>query len=164
MYQYDVFHDGRIAGRAEAAEDGLYWNVRVRCAMPDGGILRACAENVTQRLPLGVLLPEGEEGLLTRRIPRSRFSFYPDTQLTLDTAPYWQDFSGLAAGWPLPGGRVCRCDGGATVLLPADAQRPFVCMPLFCFFSLVSRHGRRYWRLSLDAENNPVMPKDRPEG
>lgn len=163
MYRYDVFQNGCAVGTAEAQADGLYWSVRVRCT-PVQGIVRVSAENVMQRLPLGVLTPQPQALTLTRRIARSRFSFYPDTYLTLDETPRWQSFTQLAAGWPIDGARVCRTDGGAVVLIPVQEERPFACMPLFCFFQLVTREQTRYWMLELDGKNDPVMPQSCPQG
>lgn len=162
MYRYDVFQDGRAVGSAEVQSDGLYWSVRVRCA-PLQGIVRVRAENIMQGLTIGVLTPQADSLMLTRKIARSSFAFFPDTCLTLDSEPRWQNFTQRAAGWPLDGARVCRADGGATVLVPAQEAKPFVCMPLFCFFRLVTREQTRYWMLELDGENNPVMPNNRPE-
>ncbi|MGM9557836.1 MAG: hypothetical protein ACI3VP_06230 [Oscillospiraceae bacterium] len=159
MYRYDVYSGERAVGRAEVEEDGLYWRVRVRCAVIGGGIVRAAAENVAGRCTLGVLMPEKEVLTLTRRIARSRFSFFSDTYLTLDEAPHWTDFTADAAGWKLPGARVCRDGSGYAVYVPAETAKPFVCMPLFCFFGLVTRQNMPYWLMRLDAAHQPVMPQ-----
>ena len=163
MYRYDVFFEGSAVGKAEVEADGLYWQVRVACAPAGEGLVRASAENISERLMLGVLAPKDGTLVLSRRIARSRFCFYPDTELTLDETPRWSDFSGKAAGWPLAGARYRRMNGGFAVCVPADDGKPFVCMPLFCFFRLVTRQAKRYWLLELDEEYNPKMPDKLPE-
>ena len=163
MYRYDVSSGGRTVGRAEVEKEGLYWLVRVLCEPVSEAFLRVSAENISKHLPLGILIPQSGILTLERRISRSRFCFYPDTELTLDETPRWSDFSGKAAGWPLPGARYRRMNGGFAVCVPADDGKPFVCMPLFCFFRLVTRQAKRYWLLELDDENNPKMPNKLPE-
>lgn len=161
MFQYDVFQNGCAVGRAEVAADGLYWQVQMRCRPAKEAVVRASAENVCARAGLGVLMPEGGEMVLSRRLARSGFSFYPDTYMTLDAAPRWQEFSSRAAGYCLPGARVCRNkDGGATVLLLVDEAKPFACMPLFCFFALSARNGAQFWQLELSADGEPRMPQN----
>ena len=163
MYRYDVFFEGSAVGKAEVEADGLYWQVRVACAPAGEGLVRASAENISERLMLGVLAPKDGTLVLSRRIARSRFCFYPDTVLTLDESPRWDDFSGKAAGWMLPGARACRNDRGWLVYLPAARDKPFACIPLFCFFRLTMRQEKQYWLLELDGEMNPLMPEKLPE-
>lgn len=163
MYRYDVLFEGRTVGSAEIEADGLYWSVRVECALMGEALMRASAENVWQRLMLGVLTPVDGRLMLSRRIARSRFSFYPDTALTLDETPRWWDFTNRVAGWKIPGARCCRMGSGYAVYVPVEDAKPFACMPLFCFFRLVTQQEKRYWVLELDAEMNPLMSEKLPE-
>lgn len=163
MYRYNVSSGGRTVGRAEVEKEGLYWLVRVSCEPVSEAFLRVSAENINKHLPLGILIPQSGTLTLERRIARSRFCFYPDTVLTLDESPRWEDFSGEAAGWMLPGARACHKDGGWLICVPAMREKPFACMPLFCFFRLIMRQEKQYWLLELDGEMNPLMPEKLPE-
>lgn len=153
MYQYDVLWNNRQVGTAQAEQQGLYWRVCVRCELPEG-IYRVCAHNVDAQAKLGVLCPASEQMALEKRLSCSSFHFYPDTVLTLGEAPWWKH-AGLIDGWELPGAKVHEDE----LVVPYQKDAPFVCMPLFCFFRLITRQGRQYWQMALDADGRPKMPE-----
>lgn len=149
MYQYDVYCKNERFGTAEVEREGLYWHVVVRCEMPEG-IYRVFAQNVNSSQKLGVLSPEDGKMTLEKRISCSSFCFDTDTALTIGDAPWWQPVSQVD-GFEISGARV----HGNELLVPYEKDAPFACMPLFCFFRLVTRYGGPYWQMLLDADGKP---------
>ena len=62
---FDVFLDGRTAGKVDVRREGLYIRVNCRCTAPEGKIWRLFAGQKR----LGVLVPQGDGLVLETRVP-----------------------------------------------------------------------------------------------
>ena len=66
---YEVLLNDAVAGKVQVTQEGLYYRVRCRCAVPDDGIYRLVAVSDHGKENLGVVVPENDGYILNRKIP-----------------------------------------------------------------------------------------------
>ena len=92
MKQYDIYSGEETVGQAYVDREGLYYRIHCRCILASGVMHRVvvCCGEAEENL--GILVPEGDRYMLTKRIPIKRlgsgeFRFYamPKRQKTCGT-------------------------------------------------------------------------------
>lgn len=138
-----VLEEGRRIGVCSVEEMGLYWSIVCRCQRRSDRVERLyCGMR-----SLGVLEWDGETLSLNRRLSKASVPEFPPPDGILTLTPPWQ---GNIWDCPLPPGQQME----GKIWYPASEASAFPCMPLFCFFCLEERQGRRYWTIPKEAEKN----------
>ena len=74
MHQRDpIYHDGQVIGTAYIEKQGLYYKFKCVCQPKKPGLYAIYASNGNEKLKLGICVPEGENFVLTTRIPIKYF-------------------------------------------------------------------------------------------
>lgn len=172
MDKYPLFLDGHPAGELTAVREGLYTCFGARCHLPEG---LWCAWAVGERgdLRLGVLEPEGAEGVIRRRFsdrltaPLGRLLRGEARRLGAEEPERWEAADApeqlFRAPWlrrrlkGVQGALTRRADGRQYLALPYDKGRPFPLATLFCFARLREVEGRLYVVYAFDREDRPVF-------
>lgn len=138
-----VIHEEKSIGLCRVEDLGLYWDIACRCRRLSDRVERLYCGTRS----LGVLEREGEALRLHRRVSKASLPDFPPENGKLSLLPLWQ---GRIFDCTLPAGQLL--DG--KVWYPASPDREFPCMPLFCFFHMEQRQGRRYWTIPIEIEKN----------
>ena len=149
MLEYSVFEKDAKCGTVQAEADGLYWRVRARCEVETGQPRRLYARNGEQTLNLGVLMPEGDDWVLEKRVSARTFCFTEDTEISFDENG-WLPFSGELMGCPVENAKR----RGDRVAFPFEAEMPLPVMQLFCFLTPESVEGQPCLVLDLSKIEN----------
>lgn len=147
--EYPVMKQGRTVGTCRVEEQGLYWHIHCRCELLSDRVERLYWGSVR----LGVLEREGDFLTLDRRISRQSLPGFPPENGMLSLEPDLEPWQGTVLDCPMPGGYLKREPGRIKLLFPFSPERPFPCMPLFCFFEL----DGAYWSLPLDEAGAPQL-------
>ena len=91
---YDIFRGNEKIGKAQVKREGLYYCFRCVCSLTGGVICRLTATCGERMENLGVLLPDGDEFRLEKRLPVSRF---PTGELVIRAVPGNRDRAGFFA-------------------------------------------------------------------
>ena len=149
---FSVYGGGAVCGALTAAREGLYWALDVRCRAQAGVVrLYACAPDGA-RQSLGVLMPEGGELRLRRRVSASALPLTDGWRFTTDERE-----PVTAAGVTIPDGVIETQGCVRRLFVPYDEAAPFILMEYVCFFTIVRRAGRFFWTCALDENNTPVF-------
>ena len=149
---FSVYEGGAVCGALTAAREGLYWALDARCRAQAGVVrLYACAPDGT-RQSLGVLMPEGGDLRLRRRVSASTLPLTDGWRFTTDERE-----PVTAAGVTIPDGVIEGQGSARRLYVPYDAAVPFCLMEYVCFFTIVRRAGRFFWTCALDENNTPVF-------
>lgn len=143
-----VMYQGRSVGTCQVEALGLYWRLRCRCVLLSDRVERLYWGGVR----LGVLEREGDALTLDRRLSRQSLPGFPPEGGFLSLEPDLEPWQGKVLDCVLPQGFQKREGDQVRLLFPFSPDRPFPCMPLFCFFA---RNGP-YWQLTLNAEGQLV--------
>ncbi len=147
--EFPVIYQGKAVGTCEAEDQGLYWLLRCRCDLRSDRVERLYCG--VQRL--GVLERQGETLTMSRRLSKRTVPDFPPEDGRLFLEPSMTPWQGTVLDCRLPEGYQKREGDRLLLLFPFAWDRPFPCMPLFCFFT---RQGP-YWVLTLDAAGQPVF-------
>lgn len=79
-------------------------------------------------LCLGVLMPEGEDCVLHKRISARTFCFTEETEISFEKNG-WVPFSGEILGMRVEGAKK----NGERIAFSYEAEKPVPVLPLFCF-------------------------------
>ena len=71
---YPMYFGGRVIGRAEVKQEGLYYRFCCRCRLSGDVICRVRVRCGDKEADLGVLIPEPEGFALNTRLPAKRFA------------------------------------------------------------------------------------------
>lgn len=140
--EFPVMFQGRTVGACRVEEQGLYWHIRCRCEILSDRVERLYWGSVK----LGVLEREGDFLTLDRRLSKQSLPGFPPRDGVLSLEPDLEPWQGTVLDCPMPPGFLKREPGRVKLLFPFSPERPFPCMPLFCFFEL----DGPYWSLPLD--------------
>ena len=172
MDKFPLLLEGRPSGELTVEQEGLYARFSARCPLPEG---LWCAWAVGDRgeLRLGVLEPEGGQGVIRRRFSRQftaplgrllRGEIRPAGTKSPET---WEAVSApeelFQAPWlrrRLKGtaGALTRTEGTLRHLaLPYDKRKPFPLPTLFCFARLREIGGRPYVVYRFDEGERPAF-------
>lgn len=71
---YDIKQDGDTVGQAQVEIDGLYYIIRCCCRFWNKKINRIRIYDGKKEMSLGICVPEGNQFVLTKRIPKKQLS------------------------------------------------------------------------------------------
>lgn len=145
--EFPVLYQGRPVGTCQVEDLGLYWRFRCRCALLSDRVERLYWGSVR----LGVLEREGKALTLDRRLSKQSLPGFPPEDGLLSLEPDLEPWQGTVLDCALPRGFQKREGNQTHLLFPFAPDRPFPCMPLFCFFRL----DGPYWKLTLDEAGRP---------
>jgi len=172
MDKFPLLLDGRPAGELITEREGLYTWFSVRCPLPEG---LWCAWAVGDRgeLRLGVLEPEGRQGVIRRRFsgrltaPLGRLLRGEVRRSGAKEPEHWEPAPApdqlFRAPWlrqRLKGaqGALTRRAGETRYLaLPYDPKKPFPLTTLFCFAHIRSVGAGTYVVYGFDGQERPVF-------
>ena len=78
MYrEYSVFWKGNTVGTVRLEQQGLYWQLRCRCCLPEAEPYRLVAETQNRTESMGILVPEGGQFCLDTRVSTKRLGTEP---------------------------------------------------------------------------------------
>lgn len=174
MDKFPLLMEGRAAGELTAEREGLYTWFSARCPLPGEGLWCAWAVGDRGELRLGVLEPEGTQGVIRRRFS-GRLTAPLGRVLRGEARPAG---AGEREDWvPAPApdqlfrapwlrqrlsgtrGALTRQAGSVRQLaLPYDRERPFPLTTLFCFAQLRRIGGAFYAVYAFDGEERPLFP------
>ena len=142
--EYPVMVKGKPVGNCFVEEQGLYWKLDCRCKLFSDTVERLYCETVR----LGVLLRDGDELVLQKRLSKSGFPQFPPTGgiFTVEPVEQLEIWQGELWGHSLSGIRV-----GNRLLVPYEETKPCPCEALFCFFEI--KDG--FWQLPLN-QDEPI--------
>lgn len=146
--ELQVMYQGKIVGTCQAEDLGLYWRLKCRCVLLSDRVERLYWGSVR----LGVLEREGDALTLDRRLSKQSLPGFPPEGGFLSLEPDLEPWQGTVLDCVLPRGFQKREQGETQLLFPFSPDRPFPCMPLFCFFCL----DGPYWKLTLDKDGLPM--------
>ena len=167
-----VWMDNRACGELSVCEQGLYLCCRAVCHLPrTTAPVRLYLLGEKAEYPLGILQPETDGFVLTRRVPlreiRGIGPLLRGELRAVDGAEgEWRPASGellfraerLRRQIAAPGGiLVCRRGSGRKIAVPYDGHGPFPLTELFCFARICRINGREYAVFAFDSENNPLF-------
>ena len=142
--EFPVMYQGREVGTCVVEAQGLYWHILCRCEVLSDRVERLYWGSVG----LGVLERTGDRLTLDRRISRKSLPGFPPEEGFLSLEPDLEPWQGTVLDCPMPRGYLKREPGRLRLLYPFSPDRPFPCMPLFCFFEL----DGAYWSLTIRAD------------
>lgn len=145
MLSYQVTDQGQVIGTLTAEREGLYWHLSARCRQAGNRLLRLYALGEAQPVCLGVLMPEGEDLVLNRRLAARSLIFTAQTRISTGRTDAWEPWAGTVLGEPVSNA----LRRGDTVAIPCKAGEPFPLMTRFRAFSLAPLEGELYWMLHL---------------
>ena len=168
MDTYPICHENKTVGTVTLVPEGNRIRAEARCRGTEQGVFRAFLLCRQGELPLGVLMPEGGELRLCRRIPLREIESRggvcgAQVRLSYAFQESWQhlggsrfhQYGGEGQSWE---GAVWRREGERTLLaLPFDPARPFPLVRLFCFARIMTVCRRRCAVFCFDKEDRPVM-------
>lgn len=173
MDKFPLLMEGRPAGELTAEREGLYTCFSARCPLPEEGLWCAWAVGDQSELRLGVLEPEGSQGIIRRRFsgrltaPLGRLLRGEVRPAGAKQPETWEPAPApdrlFRAPWlrqRLRGaqGALLRREGEARYLaLPYDPAKPFPLTTLFCFARLRSIGGAAYVVFGFDGQDRPVF-------
>lgn len=172
MDKYPLFLDGKPSGELSVNQEGLYTSFSARCPLPEG---LWCAWAVGDRgeLRLGVLEPEGRQGVIRRRFSRQLTA--PLGRLLRGEArpsgirepEAWEKASEPAQLFQAPwlrqrlknfrGALTRKAEGIRYLALPYDRGKPFPLTTLFCFARLRTIGEAVYVVYGFDGGDRPVF-------
>ncbi|WP_300412644.1 hypothetical protein [uncultured Oscillibacter sp.] len=173
MDKFPLTLDGRPAGELTAEREGLYTWFSARCPLPGEGLWCAWAVGDRGELRLGVLEPEGGQGVIRRRFS-GRLTAPLGRVLRGEARPAgarepeaWEPAPAperlFRAPWlcrRLKGaqGALLRRAGETRYLaLPYDPAKPFPLTTLFCFARIRGIGGAAYVVYAFDDRDRPVF-------
>ena len=71
---YNIFLESNAIGTADIFEEGLYYRFSCKCIRELNGINRIIVINGTKKIDLGICVPEKNNFILNRKIPRKCFA------------------------------------------------------------------------------------------
>lgn len=137
--EFSVLHQGEIVGLCRFTELGLYWNVECHCKLLSDRVQRL----YWNEHRLGVLERQGNELCLSRHIAKKSLPGFPGETRSLYLQPPVQILDCRLPPTKEKDGRLW---------YPYQADGPFPCMPLACFFSLEREGERDYWVISREPD------------
>ena len=142
--EYPVIEKRKNVGICHVEEQGLYWKLDCRCSLFSDRVERLYSGTVR----LGVLLRDGDQLVLQKRLSKSSFPQLLPTSGVFTVEPVEQPdlWHGELWGHSLSGIRV-----GDRLLFPYEETKPCPCEALFCFFEI--KDG--FWQLPLN-QNEPT--------
>lgn len=158
-----VYCNGQEISTLNVEKAGLYYRFTCRCSLPKGEILRIYGIDGLQIVPIGILMPHGDEFELHEQISVRSWSL---PELRIAVAGFSPEegvlpWRGEIDGVPIPSGWLRRTEDGAELLisqdevfpLPADLDltEPVECGGIACL------------RLQLDETGMPIHPAAEPE-
>ena len=168
--RYPVMWRETAAGELTVEREGLYAVCSVGCHPPGDGLWCVWAVGDRGEVRLGIAEPGAAGFALRRRLslrslepagPLRRGELRPAsedgwTALTEPEAVFRGAW--LRSRLRGTGDALVRRDGeGVTVAFPYRPAAPFPLVPMFCFASICTLRGGRYWRISFDGEERPVF-------
>lgn len=142
---FPVIAKGKTVGSCNVREQGLYWLLDCRCELFSDRVERLYCGTVR----LGVLLRDGEELVLRKRLSKSAHPQLPPTSgiFTIEPVEQAENWEGELWGHRLSGIR-----SGEYLLFPYEETKPCPCEALFCFFEI--KDG--FWRIPLNKNEATV--------
>lgn len=174
MDKFPVLLGERAVGELTAEREALYTCFSVRCPLPGEGLWCAWAVGERGELRLGVLEPQGREGVIHRRFSH-RMTAPVGRLLRGEVRPAaqaaemrdWTPMEDAAALFQSPWlrerlrdttGLLWRREEQRLLLaIPYDPRRPLPLTGLFCFMRPCRLRGERYLVLTLDGRERPVL-------
>jgi hypothetical protein len=74
LYQYDIYLGAENIGQAQVSEEGLYYCFHCICTLQAGIMYRVIVRCGGHHENLGILVPEGGQYTLTKKIPVKRLA------------------------------------------------------------------------------------------
>ena len=174
MDKFPLLLEGKPAGELTAEREGLYTWFSARCPLPEAGLWCAWAVGDRGELRLGVLEPEGKQGVIRRRFsgrltaPLGRLlrgeARPAGTQEAEDWAPAPAPDQLFRSPWlrrrlgGLQGALTRRAGNVRYLALPYDPGKPFPLTTLFCFARLRRIGGGTFAVFAFDGEERPAFP------
>lgn len=172
MDKFPLMLEGKPAGELTAEREGLYTWFSARCPLPPG-LWCAWAVGDQSELRLGVLEPEGSQGIIRRRFS-GRLTAPLGRLLRGEVRPAGAKEPELWEPAPAPeqlfrapwlrqrlngtqGAQTRRAGGIRYLALPYDKAKPFPLTTLFCFAHVRSIGERAYVVYAFDGQDRPVF-------
>ncbi|MBQ1264819.1 MAG: hypothetical protein IIY04_05305 [Oscillospiraceae bacterium] len=148
-----IMHEGMRVGTAQISQEGLYWNVDCACIIDSKDVHRLWAHTKKDAVRLGVLMPEGLQLRLTKRLPVSAVCFTEECVITTEQSQL-PPFCGKVGDYEIEDAYLLENDGKRTLCIPYRNEA-FLLMEYICFFRLEHHGGRRFWMAELDETDFP---------
>ena len=173
MDKFPLLWKEKPVGELIAEREALYTCFSARCPLPGEGLWCAWAVGDRGELRLGVLEPQGGEGVIRRRFshrmtaPAGRLlrgEVRPASQMAeaMDWAAVGTDGTPFQDSWlrqrlrDVSGVLWRREEEKLLLAVPYVPRQPFPLMPFFCFARPCRVRGERYLVVAFDRDQRPV--------
>ena len=173
MDKFPLLYGKETVGELTIEREALYVRFSARCPLPGEGLWCAWAVGDRGELRLGVLEPQGRDGVIQRRFshrmtaPAGRLLRGEVRPAAGRTEQEWAPAADPAALFRTPWmqerlrgaeGALWRREGETLLLaLPYVPRRPLHLAPMFCFARPCRIRGERYLVFAFDTGEQPVL-------